>query len=116
MPRFAANLSFLYQELDFLDRFEAAARDGFQAVEYLAPYPYPAREISARLHAHGLRQVLFNAPPSGADAEAVATAWSRAERGIACLQGREAEFRGGFAHALAYADALDCPQIGRAHV
>jgi len=111
MPRFAANLSFLYQELDFLDRFEAAARDGFQAVEYLAPYPFAAREITARLRAHGLQQVLFNAPLSGADAEAVATAWSRAERGIACLPGREAEFRDGFAHALAYADALDCPRI-----
>lgn len=111
MPRFAANLSFLYQELDFLDRFAAAARDGFQAVEYLAPYPFAPAEIAARLRSHGLRQVLFNAPPSGGDAEAVATAWSRAERGIAGLPGREAEFRRGFAHALAYADALDCPQI-----
>ena len=111
MSRFAANLSFLYQELDFLDRFEAAARDGFGAVEYLAPYPFPAAEIAARLRAHGLRQVLFNAPPSGGDAGAVASAWNRAERGIAGLPGREAEFRQGFAHALAYADALDCPQI-----
>ena len=111
MSRFAANLSFLYQELDFLDRFEAAARDGFGAVEYLAPYPFPAAEIAARLRDHGLRQVLFNAPPSGGDAGAVATAWSRVERGIAGLPGREAEFRQGFAHALAYADALDCPQI-----
>ncbi|XAH24528.1 2-oxo-tetronate isomerase [Xylophilus sp. GW821-FHT01B05] len=111
MPRFAANLSFLYQELDFLDRFEAAARDGFRAVEYLAPYPFAASEISARLQAHGLQQVLFNAPPSGADADDVASAWSRAERGIACLPGHEAEFRAGFAHALAYADALDCPRI-----
>lgn len=111
MPRFAANLSFLYQELDFLDRFEAAARDGFGAVEYLAPYPFPAAEIAARLQAHGLRQALFNAPPSGGDAEAVASAWNRAERGIAALPGREAEFREGFAHALAYADALDCAQI-----
>lgn len=111
MPRFAANLSFLYQELDFLDRFDAAARDGFRAVEYLAPYAFAAQDIAARLRAHGLQQVLFNAPPSGGDGASVATAWSRAERGIACLPGREAEFREGFAHALAYADALDCPRI-----
>ncbi|PYE77771.1 hypothetical protein DFQ15_11221 [Xylophilus ampelinus] len=57
MPRFAANLSFLYQELDFLDRFAAAARDGFGAVEYLAPYPFPVAEIAARLRDHGLHQV-----------------------------------------------------------
>ncbi|MEH3085305.1 MAG: TIM barrel protein [Xylophilus ampelinus] len=111
MPRFAANLSFLYQELPFLDRFGAAARDGFGAVEYMAPYGSEAAEIVARLRDHGLRQVLFNAPPSGADAQAVATAWSRPDRGTACLPGREAEFRGGFAQALAWADALDCPRI-----
>ena len=62
MPRFAANLSMLYPELPFLDRFEAAAKDGFEAVEYLFPYAYPAEELVARLKAHGLRQVLFNAP------------------------------------------------------
>lgn len=62
MPRFAANLSFLYTELPFLDRFEAAAKDGFKAVEYLFPYTWPARELVARLHANGLQQVLFNAP------------------------------------------------------
>ncbi|HEY0200626.1 MAG TPA: 2-oxo-tetronate isomerase [Burkholderiaceae bacterium] len=111
MPRFAADLSFLYQDLPFLDRFEAAAHDGFEAVEYLAPYAFDAVEIAARLRAHGLRQVLFNAPPSGGDAAQAATAWQRAERGIACLPGREAEFRAGFALALAYADALDCPHI-----
>jgi hydroxypyruvate isomerase len=111
MPRFAANLSFLYQELPFLDRFAAAARDGFGAVEYMAPYGFEAAEIVARLRAHGLRQVLFNAPPSGADAASVATAWTRADRGTTCLPGREAEFRGGFAQALAWADALDCPRI-----
>ncbi len=77
----------------------------------MAPYGFEAREIAARLRDHGLRQVLFNAPPSGADAQAVATAWSRADRGTACLPGREAEFRGGFAQALAWADALDCPRI-----
>ncbi len=67
MPRFAANLSMLYPELPFLDRFEAAAKDGFKAVEYLFPYAVPAVELAARLKAHGLQQVLFNAPPGGID-------------------------------------------------
>lgn len=111
MPRFAANLSFLYQDLPFLDRFEVAAGDGFEAVEYLAPYPFEAADIAARLRHHGLRQVLFNAPPSGGETAEVQTAWDRAERGIAALPGRESEFRRGFTHALAYADALDCPRI-----
>jgi len=64
MPRFAANLSLLYTEHAFLDRFAAAAADGFQAVEYLFPYAFPAAEIAQRLQAHGLQQVLFNAPPA----------------------------------------------------
>ncbi|MGW5699195.1 hydroxypyruvate isomerase, partial [Streptomyces asiaticus] len=63
MPRFAANLSMMYAEHDFLDRFAAAAADGFEAVEYLFPYPYDAGELRRRLDDHGLRQVLFNAPP-----------------------------------------------------
>ena len=63
MPRFAANLSMLYNDVDFLDRFAAAARDGFKAVEYLFPYAYPAQELAQRLQANGLQQVLFNAPP-----------------------------------------------------
>jgi 2-dehydrotetronate isomerase len=102
MPRFAANLSMLYPELDFLDRFEAAARDGFRAVEYLFPYAYPAAELAARLKGNGLQQVLFNAPPGN---------WDGGERGLACLPGREAEFREGFAKALSYAKALDCPRV-----
>lgn len=102
MPRFAANLSMLYTELDFLDRFEAAARDGFRAVEYLFPYPYERRELAARLADHGLQQVLFNAPPGD---------WDRGERGLACLPGREAEFREGLRTALDYAEALDCPRV-----
>lgn len=102
MPRFAANLSLLYNEHDFVDRFAAAARDGFRAVECLFPYAHHARELAARLAGHGLRQVLFNAPPGD---------WDAGERGIACLPGREAEFRRGFALALAYADALDCPRV-----
>src|SRR3989344_1703360 len=102
MPRFAANLSMLYNDVDFLDRFAAAARDGFKAVEYLFPYAYPAQELAARLQANGLQQVLFNAPPGN---------WDGGERGLACLPGREAEFREGIAKAIEYAQALQCPRI-----
>ena len=92
----------LYPELDFLQRFEAAARDGFEAVEFLFPYPYQAAELAARLKANGLQQVLFNAPPGD---------WEGGERGLACVPGREAQFREGVAQALAYADALACPRV-----
>ena len=111
MPQFAANLSMLYTELPFLDRFQAAAQDGFTAVEFLFPYAWPAADIAARLQAHGLRQVLFNAPPGGVDAASSVQAWDDGLRGICCIPGREAEFRQGVAMALAYADALDCPRI-----
>ncbi|SEB11800.1 2-oxo-tetronate isomerase [Variovorax sp. YR216] len=102
MPRFAANLSMLYPELDFLDRFEAAARDGFKAVEYLFPYAYDQRELAARLSANGLQQVLFNGPPGD---------WDRGDRGLACVPGRETEFREGLLKAIDYAVALSCPRI-----
>lgn len=102
MPRFAANLSMLYNDVDFLDRIAAAARDGFKAVEYLFPYAYPSQELAARLQAHGLQQVLFNAPPGD---------WDAGERGLASLPGREAEFRDGIAKAIEYAKALQCPRI-----
>ena len=102
MPKFAANLSMLYQELPFLDRFGAAAKDGFRGVEYLFPYAFEAREILARLDEHGLQQVLFNAPPGN---------WDGGERGIASLAGREAEFRASVASALVYAEALRCPRV-----
>ena len=102
MPRFAANLSMLYPELDFLQRFDAAARDGFKGVEFLFPYAHETGELAARLKANGLQQVLFNAPPGD---------WDKGERGMACLPGREAEFREGFAKALAYAQALACPRV-----
>ena len=102
MPRFAANLSMLYPEHDFLDRFEAAAKDGFQAVEYLFPYAFEARELAARLRDNGLRQVLFNGPPGD---------WDGGDRGLACLPGREAEFRAGIERALTYADVLESPRI-----
>ncbi|MBC7601495.1 MAG: hydroxypyruvate isomerase family protein [Ramlibacter sp.] len=102
MPRFAANLSMLYPEVDFLDRFELAARDGFRAVEFLFPYAYEAKELAARLKGNGLQHVLFNGPPGDE---------ARAEKGIACLPGREREFREGIARALTYAAVLDCPRI-----
>jgi hydroxypyruvate isomerase len=102
MPQFAANLSMLYPELAFMDRFAAAAQDGFKAVEYLFPYAFEADDISARLRQYGLQQVLFNAPPG---------IWDAGERGLACLPGREAEFRTGVDQALRYAQTLDCPRI-----
>lgn len=102
MPRFAANLTMMYKEHDFLDRFAAAAADGFEAVEYLFPYAYDAAEVRSRLDGHGLRQVLFNAPPG---------AWDGGERGIAALPGREAEMRSSMDRALEYAAALGCPRI-----
>jgi len=102
MPRFAANLTMMYGEFEFLDRFDAAARDGFAAVEYLFPYEHPAPLLAERLETHGLHQVLFNAPPGD---------WQAGERGIACLPGREAEFRQGFMSALAYAEALRCARV-----
>ena len=111
MPRFAANLSMMYPELPFLDRFEAAAKDGFEAVEYLFPYAYRPEELAARLKANGLRQVLFNAPPGGTDAASIDRAWAAADRGTASLAGREPEFFAGVALALAYARVLGCPRI-----
>jgi len=102
MPKFAANLSMLYPEHGFLQRFEAAARDGFRAVEYLFPYEHEPAELAARLRANGLQQVLFNAPPGD---------WAGGERGLACLPGREQEFRQGIAAALRYAQALACPRV-----
>lgn len=111
MPRFAANLSFLYSELPFLARFEAAARDGFGAVEYLFPYVWPPHELAARLKHNGLQQVLFNAPPAGGDLAAVNAAWDAGERGLLCLAGRRAEFRFGLQLALDYAGALQCPRV-----
>ncbi len=97
MPRFAANLSMMYQEHDFLERFGAAAKDGFKGVEFLFPYAHAAADIRARLTEHGLTQALFNGPPGD---------WEAGERGLASLPGREAEFRNSVATALEYAHAL----------
>ena len=103
MPRFAANLSMLYPDHAFLDRFAAAAADGFDAVEYLFPYAFTAADLAARLQAHGLTQALFNAPPGDFDA---------GERGLACLPDRVDEFRRGFVErALPYAQALGCRRV-----
>lgn len=102
MPRFAANLTMLYNEHDFLDRFEAAAKDGFTAVEYLFPYAFEPSVLKQRLQENDLQQVLFNAPPGD---------WDAGERGLACLPGRESEFRSGFLKALDYAQALNCTRI-----
>jgi len=111
MPKFAANLSMMYNELPFLDRFAAAAKDGFKAVEFLFPYAWPAEEIAARLQANGLELVLFNMPPGGTEAASIAQAWDSGMRGTASLPGHEAEFRQGVALALAYQQVLKSPRI-----
>ena len=97
MPCFAANLTMMYTEHAFLDRFAAAAKDGFEAVEYLFPYDFSADEIKARLDTNGLTQALFNAPPGD---------WAAGERGIASLPGRQDEFRRSVDTALGYARVL----------
>ena len=102
MPRFAANLSMLYPQHDFLARFAAAAADGFEAVEFLFPYEYGAGELKQRLDEHGLVQALFNAPPGD---------WATGERGTASLPGRESEFRAGIEQALEYAEVLGNDRI-----
>ena len=102
MPRFSANLSMLFNEHEFLDRFDAAARAGFKGVEYIAPYDHAPEAVAARLKKNGLTQVLFNLPPGD---------WAKGERGIAVLPERIHEFRQGVAKAITYAHALGCEQI-----
>jgi hydroxypyruvate isomerase len=102
MPRFAANLTMLFTEVPFLDRFERAARAGFHAVEFLFPYAHPAEEIRRRLDEHQLALVLHNLPAGD---------WDAGERGIACLPDRVDEFRAGVATAIAYAKALGVTQL-----
>lgn len=102
MPKFAANLTFLFNELPFMGRFAAAAQAGFKAVEYMAPYPYAAQDLKAALNANGLVQALFNLPAGD---------WDNGERGMACIPGREGEFKEGVARAIGYAHALDCKKI-----
>jgi hydroxypyruvate isomerase len=102
MPRLAANLSMLFPELDFLERFAAAARAGFRAVEYQFPYAWPAHEIAARARDARLEVVLHNLPAGD---------FAKGERGIACLPGREQEFRDSLEQAIAYAKAVNCPRL-----
>ena len=102
MPKFAANLTMLYNEVDFLDRFAAAAKDGFAGVEFLFPYAYAKDELAGRLREHGLTQALHNLPAGD---------WAGGERGIACLPERLGEFRDGVAEAACYAEALGCPRL-----
>ncbi|MFC6669834.1 hydroxypyruvate isomerase [Marinobacterium aestuariivivens] len=102
MPRFCANLSMLFTEHDFLDRFDAAARAGFKGVEYLFPYDYEPNEIKAVLEANGLTQVLFNLPAGD---------WAAGERGIACHPHRVEEFRAGVDRAIEYARVLGNGQV-----
>ncbi len=102
MPKFAANLSMMFTEAPFLDRFERAAAAGFRAVEYLFPYEHEPATLAGRLDGHGLQQVLFNLPPGD---------WAAGDRGLAALPGREAEFARSVERALGYAEALRCPQV-----
>jgi hydroxypyruvate isomerase len=102
MPRFAANLSFMFQDIGFLDRFDAAARAGFKGVEFLFPYDHPPETIAERLERNRLTLALFNT---------VAGDWAAGERGLAALPGREQEFRDGVDTAVIYAKATKCPLV-----
>jgi hydroxypyruvate isomerase len=102
MPRFAANLSMMFNEVPFPERFAAAARAGFTAVEFLFPYDYPVADMTRWLKENKLTNVLFNMPPGD---------WAAGERGMASLPGREEEFRTGVAKALEYALVLGTPTI-----
>lgn len=102
MPILSANLSMMYKEYPFLDRFSAAANDGFRFVEYLFPYDFESAAIAAHLKSAGVTQSLFNLPPGD---------WLGGERGIAALPGREAEFAQGLESALEYAEATGCKRL-----
>ena len=102
MLNFSANLSMMFQEYPFLDRFSAAAKAGFKAVEYVGPYAYTVTEIVMRLQENGLQQVLFNLPAGN---------WEKGERGIACLPDRKVEFRESVKLAIGFAHELKCPRI-----
>lgn len=102
MPRFCANLTMLYNEHSFLDRFAAARADGFAGVEYMFPYPFPKEQLADALQKNGLTQVLHNLPAGN---------WEAGERGIACLPDRMGEFQDGVGLAIDYAKALGCPQV-----
>jgi hydroxypyruvate isomerase len=102
VPKFNANLTLLFNEVEFLDRFRAASDVGFKGVEYLFPYAHRKQELVERLQANGLTQVLHNLPAGD---------WAGGERGIACLPDRVGEFQDGVGQAIEYAQALQCPQL-----
>lgn len=102
MPKFAANLSMMFTEVPFLERFAAAAGSGFTGVEYLFPYEFPAEVIAGELRKHHLENVMFNLPPGN---------WAAGERGTTCLPGREDEFRAGLATAIDYAKRLNTTRV-----
>jgi hydroxypyruvate isomerase len=102
MPQFAANLTMLFNEHDFLDRFEAAAKAGFKAVEFLFPYAYPVAELQQRLNTHNLKLVLHNLPAGN---------WEAGDRGLACDPQRIDEFRTGVARGIEYGTALGVPHL-----
>ncbi len=102
MPKLCANLTMLFNEVDFLDRFAAAARAGFKGVEYMSPYAYPKEQLRDRLDAHGLVQVLHNLPVGD---------WAAGDRGIACDPKRVGEFQDSVGRAIEYATALGCKQV-----
>ena len=102
MPKFCANLTMLFNEVAFMDRFAAAAKAGFKGVEYLFPYDYDKKDLVAALAGNGLAQVLHNLPAGN---------WAQGERGIACHPQRVAEFRDGVDRAIDYATALGCEQV-----
>ena len=102
MPKFSANLSMLFNEHDFLDRFDAAARAGFKAVEYVGPYEFAPEIVADRLHGNGVTQALFNLPAGD---------WAKGERGLGCLPDRVDEFRRSVDTAITYARTLGCPQV-----
>jgi 2-dehydrotetronate isomerase len=102
MPRFSANISYLFTEAPFLERFGEAAHAGFRAVEFSFPYDFQAKEIAAHVREHKLDVVLFNSPPGN---------WSDGDRGLASTPGREHEFAAGISTALRYAETLHCPRL-----
>src|ERR1700753_4291707 len=102
MPRFAANLSMMFTDVPFLDRFEAAAKAGFTAVEFLFPYDHPAEEVGKRLHDAGLTQALFNLPPGD---------WNAGEKGFAALPARFDDLRKSLETALPYAQATGVKRL-----
>lgn len=102
MAKFAANLTMLFTEVDFLARFERAHNAGFKAVEFLFPYAYGAQDLASKLKQYNLEQALFNMPPGD---------WDAGERGFAAIPGREQEFKGSVDTALEYAIALNCKKV-----